>query len=219
MNKTKYHRFIPFSLTGIITLSAITLLTGFISLHGAEYFFGTDIAFAQSYKSLDLSSVSQHYGHTTLSGEAYSIDGGRIELGKPQYIVSPSNARDIELVDPVHTDNDDWLARQNTGHYIVPIDSENATPAGDLIVYMRSNFRTIGNPQEIASGDVLSIKTDKKWEVRYKVVKIQSLHPRHIAINARNSDKAQLVLLLFKDNSQNEVIVVEGDLDSIKETR
>jgi hypothetical protein len=184
---------------------ALYILSAFVTIYifcaAYELIFNKDIPGIQTVDKANLSLMQPYIDKAPIGSLTYG------NYGTPQELqIQSKNSRIVIAPGMYDAASKNWLARISTGHIVI-LGNPHDDQLGNALVYMRSSWRTISNPEAITIGDNVFIDTDRDWRYFYRVTEVR---PKQAGMEfVASSARASQLFLDFsgRTNDVNNVIV------------
>jgi len=168
-SQTKLKLGLAFSFLKLGTLGLIFgWVTVFVFLNSAEIIFNMDMPFVHALDSIRSTETLRSVVGDTVS------DTGPVGLEKignfgiPNALKIPVIGSRLSLNKAIFSDGR-WLSRSGNGHYMIIGNADGGT-IGNVVVYTRSNWRTISEQARLKIGDNIFLDTDSDWRYMFRIV-------------------------------------------------
>lgn len=189
---------VPFLLLGIGSIA----VSAFVFVNGFELATNIDVPYAFAIEPVTVHELID----TNRSSEIVAQPTAGIgNFGEPKYLKLASQTTKLALVPAVLTD-DGYLARASVGHFAYLGKAKNGN-LGNTLIYVRTSWRSVGEPEQILGGTNVFIDTNKDWRYMYRVSDVVEL-PVGTPYIVPDSTKPHICLAFVSDDNTLVRIVV-----------
>ena len=197
-------------LARVIIFGVCGAISIFLLMSGYESVYNRSLPFVHTLDGINLSAFANTYN---LDPNSYTNEKLQGSFGKPVTVKLPERASRFNVVSPVK-EGDDWLARANSLHLLLPQEPRNGN-IGITLLYCRSGFRTLNDQNLPNVGSNIFMDTDKEWRYVYKVSSAK-VFPDNVPYIASDAGGSSKLIITCNDNKQHVNVVVETTLLSVQ---
>ncbi len=196
---------LPFALLGLGSIAVST----FVFANGFELATNINIPYAFAIEPVSLGQlISLNQAPAVVAAPALSVGN----FGEPKYLKLASQTTKLALVPSVAVE-DEYLARASVGHFAYLGPSKNGN-LGNTLVYVRTSWRSVGQPELIRAGTNVFIDTNKDWRYMYRVSDVVEL-PVGTPYLVPDSVKPH-ICLAFVNNDNTLIRIVVADFVNLQ---
>lgn len=192
----------------------VMLLCGSVTVYifaaSYELVFNHDLPFISAVNAVNITSLSRVI---LPYSEVDQTDLGN--YGRPQFMKIPARTTKVTLAPGINT-GDNFLARANTGHYLLTTSPRNGQ-IGDMAIYLRSSWRTFTGAEGLKPGDNIFLDTDRDWRYFYRVNSVKEISPGDAYVS-RDIPASKLTILSVTEGS-NRSTIIEAALINVQNVR
>ncbi len=203
------------SLVKIIGLGVFfAFVTCFVFLNSFEIVFNHDTRFSSALERFQSKETLESILKENSDAQSFSIleRSWAGDFGVPKTLKIPVFSSRLPLSEAISV-NGEWLARSGNGHFRIISSGRNGN-IGDVIVYLRSQWRTIASPEQLSIGDNIFLETDAGWRYMFRTVNKSLLRPNQPFVKSDNNSGT--LILLIEDDQRKVIFAFEGVFVSIQ---
>ena len=189
---------LPFAILSIVSIAVSIFLFG----NAFELAANVDIPYAFAIEPVSVATlVAQNQADAVVDTPEVSIGN----FGEPKYLKLATQSTKLALVPSVIQDGS-YLARASVGHFVY-LGAAKSGNLGNTLIYIRSSWRSVGQPEEILLGTNIFVDTNKDWRYMYRVSDVLEL-PSGSPFIIPDSTKSHMTLVFVNDSASIVRIVV-----------
>lgn len=209
---------VVWSFVKIIGLGAFfAFVTWFVFLNSFEIVFNRDTRFVQALEQFQSKeTIESILEKDSVTNPSLNFEENWVgNFGALKTLKIPVFRSRLPLSEAISV-NGEWLARSGSGHFRIIGSGRNGN-MGDVIVYLRSGWRTIASPEQLSIGDNIFLETDADWRYMFRIVSKGSLRLNQPFVKSDNNSGT--LVLLIEDDQRKAVFAFEGIFVSIQNVR
>jgi len=194
----------------IAAFAVCGLISVFLLMSGYESIYDKSLPFVHTVDEVVITPFSGIYD---LKSAAQPDDKKFGTYGKPKTMKLPGRSARLDIIQPLQ-DNNQWLARANTMHLLLPAKPRGGN-IGVALLYCRSNVQTLSTNNLPPVGGNIFIDTDHDWRYLYKITST-TVNPDSQPYIAADSGASGKLIIGCTDSTAKTLIIVEATLLSVQ---
>lgn len=201
-----FHYVTVFVLSAIISL----VFSSYVYASSYELIFNHDLPVAGALTHFKLSDVMKKVslGRSSLGEQLDAYIG---DQGEPQELRIPKSDSRIFLLPALVEKDGQFLIRANSGHFVFTSKAKNGQ-LGNLVVYLKRDWRSLPQTATFGVDDNLFIDTKKEWRYMYRITdSVKGVDARNYV--AQEITRPSLIVIV---ESNNDIELYRAELSSLQ---